>query len=54
MTNKPFDLKNKKVLCSIELHPDLKPDAMKRILNELSADATKHARTKSVWVIIVG
>ena len=53
MTQKPIDLKNKKVLHSIELHPDLKPDAMKRMLNELSADATKRARTQVVRVVIM-
>ena len=52
MTQKPVDLKNKKILHSVELHPDLKPDAVKRMLNELSADATKRARTQIVRVII--
>lgn len=52
MTQKSIDPKCKKMLRSIELHPDLKPDAVKRMLNELSADATKHARTQKVVVII--
>ena len=53
MTQKTVDLKNKKALRSIELSPDLKPDAVKRMLNELSADATKRARTQVVRVVIV-
>jgi len=50
---KPVDIKGKKALGSIELHPDLKPEAVKRLLSELSADATKHARTHKVVIVIV-
>lgn len=53
MMQKPVDLKGKKVLDSIELHPDLKPEAIKRLLNELSADATKSARTQKTYVAIL-
>ena len=53
MTQKPIDLKGKKILRSIELSPDLKPEAIRRMLNELSADATKRAHTQVVQVIIV-
>jgi len=53
MTQKSIDLKNMKVLRSVELSPDLKPEAIKRLLNELSADATKRARTQVVHVVIV-
>lgn len=53
MMKKPNDLKNKKVLRAIELSPDLKPDAIKRLLIELSADATKRARTNKIIVVIV-
>jgi hypothetical protein len=53
MTQKTVDLKGKKVLRSIELHKDLKPGAIRRLLNELSADATKRAHTQVVQVIIV-
>ena len=52
MTQKPIDLKGKKILRSIELSPDLKPEAVRRMLSELSADATKHARTRIVHVTI--
>ena len=52
MTHKPIDLKGKKILRSIELNPDLKPEAVRRILNELSADATKRARTHVLHVTI--
>lgn len=50
---KPIDIKGKKVLGSIELHPDLKPEAVKRLLSELSADATKRARNGRIVIIIV-
>jgi hypothetical protein len=53
MTQKPIDLKGKKILRSIELNPDLKPEAVRRMLNELSADATMHARTNKIAIIIV-
>jgi hypothetical protein len=53
MTQKAIDFKGKKVLRSIELHKDLKPEAVRRLLNELSADATKRAHTQVVRVIIV-
>ena len=53
MTQKPIDLKGKKILRSVELNPDLKPEAVRRMLNELSADATKHARTNKIAIIIV-
>ena len=53
MTQKPFDLKGKKILRSIELSPDLKPEAVRRMLSELSADATKHARTQGITVIVL-
>jgi len=53
MTQKPIDLKGKKILRSVELNPDLKPEAVRRILNELSADATKRARTNKIAIIIV-
>ncbi len=53
MMHKPVDIKGKKVLGSIELHPDLKPEAVKRLLSELSADATKRARTNRIAVVIV-
>ena len=52
MTQKLIDLKGKKVLRSIELHKDLKPEAIRRMLNELSADATKRAHTQVIKVII--
>ena len=52
MTQKPIDLKGKKILRSVELHPDLKSEAVRRMLNELSTDATKHARTRIVHVTI--
>ena len=53
MTDKPIDLKGKKILRSVELNPDLKPVAVRRMLNELNADATKRARTQVVKIIIV-
>ena len=53
MTQKPIDLKGKKILRSIELSPDLKPEAVKRMLNELSADATKRARTQCITVTVL-
>ena len=53
MTQKSVDLKGKKILRSIELHKDLKPEAVRRMLNELSADATKRARTTKIAIIIV-
>ena len=53
MTQKPINLKGKKVLRSIELHPDLKPEAVKRLLNEMSANATKRARINSIAIVIV-
>jgi DNA-binding protein YbaB len=53
MTQKSVDLKGKKVLRSIELHKDLKPEAVRRMLNELSADATKRAHTQVIQVIII-
>ena len=53
MTQKSVDLKGKKVLRSIELHKDLKPEAVRRILNELSAEATKRAHTTKIAIIIV-
>ena len=53
MTQKPIDLKGKKILRSVELSPDLKPEAVRRMLNELSADATKHARTQGIIVIVL-
>ena len=53
MSQPSNDLKNRKLLRSIELHPDLKPEAVKRLLNELSADATKHARTQKITIAIV-
>jgi hypothetical protein len=53
MTQKPSDLKGKKILRSIELNPDLKPEAVRRMLNELSADATKRARTQGITVIVL-
>ena len=52
MTQKPIDLKGKKILRSVELNPDLKPEAVRRMLSELSADATKRARTRMVRVTI--
>jgi hypothetical protein len=52
MTQKPVDLKGKKILRSVELSPDLKPEAVRRMLNELSADATKRARTQVLHVTI--
>lgn len=52
MMQKSIDLKDRKILRSIELHPDLKSDAVKRMLNELCADAVKRARTQKVVVII--
>jgi len=53
MNQSSNDLKNRKLLRSIELHPDLKPEAVKRLLNELSADATKHARTQKIKIAIL-
>jgi hypothetical protein len=53
MTQKPINLKGKKVLRSIELHKDLKPESIRRMLNELSADATKRAHTQVIQVIVV-
>jgi len=53
MTQKPIDLKGKKILRSIELNPDLKPEAVRRMLNELSADATKRARTQDITVTVL-
>ena len=53
MTQKPIDLKGKKILRSVELSPDLKPEAVRRMLNELSADATKHARTQCITVTVL-
>jgi hypothetical protein len=53
MTQKSIDLKNMKVLRSVELSPDLKPEAIKRFLNELSADATKRARTHKVTIAVI-
>ena len=53
MTQKPVDLKGKKILRSIELNPDLKPEAVRRMLSELSTDATKHARTQGITVIVL-
>ena len=53
MTQKSVDLKGKKVLRSIELHKDLKPEAVRRMLNELSADVTKRAHTQVIQVIII-
>ena len=53
MTQKSVDLKGKKILRSVEIHPDLKPEAVRRILNELSADATKRAHTQVIQVIII-
>ena len=53
MTQKPIDLKGKKILRSVELNPDLKPEAVRRILNELSADATKRARTQGIAVTVL-
>lgn len=53
MTQQLLDVKGKKVLRSIVLHKDLKPEAVKRMLNELSADATKRAHTQVIKVIIV-
>jgi len=53
MTDKPIDLKGRKVLRSVELHPDLKPEAVRRMLNELNADATKRARTSKIIVVFV-
>ena len=53
MTQKAIDLKGKKVLRSIELHKDLKPESVRRLLSELSVDATKRAHTQVVRVIII-
>ena len=53
MTDKPIDLKGRKVLRSVELHPDLKHEAIRRMLNELNADATKRARTGRISIVIV-
>ncbi len=53
MTQKPIDLKGKKILRSVELNPDLKPEAVRRMLSELSADATKRAHTNKIAIIIV-
>ena len=52
MTQKPIDLKGKKILRSVELNPDLKPEAVRRMLNELSADATKRARDQRIYLIV--
>jgi hypothetical protein len=52
MMRKSIDIKDRKILRSIELHPDLKPEAMKRMLNELSTDAMKRARNRVVYLII--
>jgi hypothetical protein len=53
MTNKTLDLKGKKVLRSIELHKDLKPEAVRRMLNELSVDATKRAHTQKIVIVML-
>jgi hypothetical protein len=52
MTQKSVDLKGKKVLRSIELHPDLKPQAMKRILDELNADVMKTSNRKRITLVV--
>jgi|APCry1669189034_1035192.scaffolds.fasta_scaffold610285_1 hypothetical protein len=53
MSQSSNDLKKRKLLRSIDLHPDLKPEAVKRLLNELNADAAKHARTQVLKVVIL-
>lgn len=53
MTEKPIDFKGKKVLRSIELHEDLKPEAIRRMINELSVDATKRAHTQKIIIVML-
>lgn len=53
MTDKPIDLKGKKVLRSIELHKDLKPEAVRRILNDLSNDALKKCKTERISILLI-
>jgi DNA-binding protein YbaB len=52
MTQKPIDLKGKKILRSIELNPDLKPEAVRRMLNELNQEAMVSAKRKPTTVVI--
>ncbi len=52
MTQKQIDLKGKKILRSIELNPDLKPEAVRRMLNELNQEAMVSAKRKPTTVVI--
>lgn len=52
MMQKSIDIKNRKILRSIELHPDLKPEAVKRMLNELSTDVIKEAKATTILIAI--
>ena len=52
MTQKPIDLKGKKILRSIELNPDLKPEAVRRMLNELNAEVMKSANRNRITLVI--
>ena len=52
MTQKPIDLKGMKILRSIELNPDLKPEAVRRMLNELNQEAMVSSKRKPTTIII--
>jgi hypothetical protein len=52
MMQKPIDLKGKKVIRSIELHKDLKPDAIRRMLSELSAEASSASTRKKILLVL--
>jgi DNA-binding protein YbaB len=52
MTQKPIDLKGKKILRSVELNPDLRSEAVRRILNELNQEAMVSAKRKPTTVVI--
>jgi len=52
MTQKPINLKGKKFLSSIELHPDLKPGAVKRLLSEVSVEASSLSKRKKILIVV--
>jgi hypothetical protein len=52
MTQKPSDLKGKKILRSVELNPDLKPEAVRRMLSELNQEAMVSSKRKPTTIVI--
>lgn len=47
-----FNANNKKVVRTYELQPEYRPDVIKRLLIEASADATKSSKQKKTYVVI--